>query len=81
MALDFEEMNGREESAKANVTIVTVAGTQDQEVEVGTSIGDFKSRYGLEGTKIVDEEGDALNNSDIITNDMQLFIATPKKNG
>lgn len=81
---DFDAINdelNRTEPAKVEISIVTLGGIQKQEVTEGMTIGQLKSRFGLEGTKVVDEDGDALDNNFVIDGDMELFVSTPKKNG
>ena len=81
---DFDAINdelNRTEPAKVEVSIVTLGGLQKHEISEGMTIAQLKSRFGLEGTKIVDEDGDALDNNYAIDSDMELFVSTPKKNG
>lgn len=81
---NFEDINNALNSVEpetVKVSIVTLAGTQVHDVVMGTTVAQLKSRYGIEGTKIVDEEGDTLDNNAIIDEDTQLFISAPKKNG
>ena len=81
---DFDAINdelNRTEPAKVEISIVTLGGIQKQEVTEGMTIAQLKSRFGLEGTKIVDEDGNALDNNYTLDDDMELFVSTPKKNG
>lgn len=81
---DFESINNSlnsTEPSTVKVALVTLSGVQTKEVEAGISVATFKARYGLEGKKIVDEDGDTLQANDVITGDTQLFISTPKQNG
>jgi len=81
---DFDAINdelNRTEPAKVEISIVTLGGIQKQEVTEGMTIAQLKSRFGLEGTKIVDEDGNALDNNYALEDDMELFVSTPKKNG
>lgn len=81
---DFDAINdelNRTEPAKVEISIVTLGGIQKQEVSEGMTIAQLKSRFGLEGTKIVDEDGNALDNNYTLDDDMELFVSTPKKNG
>lgn len=81
---DFDAINdelNRTEPAKVEISIVTLGGIQKQTINEGMTIGQLKSRFGLEGTKVVDEDGDALDNNFVIDGDMELFVSTPKKNG
>lgn len=80
--MSFENINNSLNAADTvKVSIVTLAGVNTVEVAEGMTIADFKTRNNLEGTKIVDKDGDALSASDVITEDMELFVSTPKKNG
>ena len=74
-------LNRAEERPNVKVTIVALGGLDTKEAQAGTTIGDFKRVNGLEGTKIVDEAGNTLENSAVISGDMQVFVSTPKKNG
>lgn len=74
-------LNREEERPNVKVTIVALGGLDTKEAQAGTTIGDFKRTNGLEGTKIVDEAGNTLENSAVISSDMQVFVSTPKKNG
>jgi short-subunit dehydrogenase len=83
--MDFNRINealhSEEQPSNVNVTIVTLGGVATKEVAAGTTIEEFKSIYNLEGTKIVDTEGNALANSDRLTDDIQIVVSTPKQNG
>lgn len=82
--MDFTNIsNGlnKEERPNVKVTIVALGGLETKEVQAGMTVGDFKRINGLEGTKIVNEAGDTLDNNAIISSDMQVFVSTPKKNG
>jgi hypothetical protein len=76
-----EALNSEEQPSNVNVTIVTLGGVETKEVAAGTTIEEFKSIYNLENTKIVDTEGNALANSDRLTDDIQIVVSTPKQNG
>jgi hypothetical protein len=67
--------------ATAKVSIVSLGGVNEYEITAGMTVGDFKSRYGLDGTKVVDQAGNTLENTAILSSDVQLFVSTPKKNG
>lgn len=63
------------------VTLVTLSGVNTTEVRHGMTVSEFKAQQGLCGAKLVDEDGNALANTDVITSNMSLYISTPKKNG
>ena len=63
------------------VTIVTLGGVQTLKATEGMSVAEFKNKYALNGTTLVDEEGNVLNNAAIFDEDTQIFVSTPKKNG
>ena len=82
--VDFNEIQNAlnsEEKEKINVTVVTLSGTQNYEVEEGMTVRNFKARYSLTDVKIVNDAGDILTDNDTLDTDMELFISTPKKNG
>lgn len=74
-------LNAPEVAAEAKVSVVSLGGVQDYTVRAGMTVSEFKSVYGLNGTKIVNENGDTLTSDAIISRDMQVFVSTPKKNG
>lgn len=77
----FDALN-EEEKATFSIELVTLSGVQNCEAEEGTSIASFKEAHGLsKDTKIVDEDGDVLTNTDEIVADMTLYVSAPKKNG
>lgn len=77
--IDFSQLD------KANdvkVELVTLAGRKDYQVKEGTTIAALRSRYGLSGTKILNTATNSLmKDSDVITEDTQLIVTNPKKNG
>ena len=74
-------LNREEERPNVKVTIVALGGLDTKEVQAGMTVGEFKRINSLEGTKIVDEAGNTLENNAVISGDMQVFVSTPKKNG
>lgn len=81
---DFDAINealNSEERQTIDVKIVRLGGQDVQTIEAGMTVADFKAKYGLEGTKLVSAEGDILRNSDVLREDMKVFVSTPKKNG
>lgn len=77
-SLNREETNERE---NLTVEIITLSGVQKYEVKEGTTVEDFKNEHNLTDVKIVDEDGDVLDDDDTLEEDCQLFVSTPKKNG
>lgn len=69
------------EVQNVTVSLVTLAGVETKVINEGTSIREFKNTYNLQGTKIVDEDGNTLSDNDVISEDMELFVSAPKKNG
>ena len=81
---DFNAINenlNSVESSTVQVNLVTLGGVSTSEVTYGMTISEFKTRNGLGYAKISNAEGDILSGSDVITEDMELYISTPKKNG
>lgn len=82
--MDYSRINNNlnaPEAREAKVSVVSLGGVQDYTVRAGMTVSEFKSVYGLNGTKIVNENGDTLTSDAIISRDMQVFVSTPKKNG
>lgn len=80
MAIDLDAFNG-EERREIEIEVVTLAGSQKKTALAGITVGEFKRKNGLEGTTIIDEDSEVLNDSDILDDDIQVYISTPKKNG
>lgn len=81
---DFSNINNSLNAAapsNINISIVSLGGVEAKQIEAGMTVGTFKARYGLEGTKMVDESGNTLENSAVLSADTQVFVSTPKKNG
>lgn len=71
---------GAEEQEVVAVEVVTLAGKTDFEVVAGTTVAEFKTANGLIGS-IADGDGTVLANSDVIEDDMTLFVVAAKQNG
>ena len=71
---------GAEEQEVVAVEVVTLAGKTDFEVVAGTTVAEFKTANGLTGS-IADGDGTVLANSDVIEDDMTLFVVAAKQNG
>lgn len=86
---DFENIintlnNGQqapEEPAKAKITLISLNGSKVDEVTVGMTVGDLRSKFGIADSTLVDESSRVLSNSQVITGDMKIFTSTPKQNG
>lgn len=76
-----DALENQQEKDTVNVELITLSGVKTIEVEEGMTIKEFKEMNGLIDVKIVNDDGDVLTNNDIIDEDTQLFISTPKKNG
>lgn len=85
--VDFNDIQNQlnndsvEEKDTVTVELITLSGVQNLEVEEGMTIKEFKETNNLDGMKIVNEDGDVMNNNDTIDFDSQFFISAPKKNG
>lgn len=79
--MNYSRINDNLNNSSAKVSVISLAGVNEYEITAGMTVGEFKARYGLEGTKVVTEAGDTLENNAILNNDIQIFISTPKKNG
>lgn len=64
-----------------NVEVITLGGVENHEIQEGMTVAQFKEQYGFNGMKLVDNDGDVMNNNDVIEGDIQLFVSAPKKNG
>lgn len=81
---DFQNISNslnQEEHQRITISVVSLGGVTTNDIDAGTTVADFKARYGLTGKKLVNEEGDALSNDTVLSSDMQLFVSTPKQNG
>ena len=72
---DFDNME------EVTVKLAGITGTQDYTVEAGTSVGDFKEMYDLEGKKLVSRTRGVLTDSDVIQEDEVVFVSMSKENG
>ena len=83
--MDYSSINNALNSsaapATAKISIISLGGVNEYEITAGMTVGDFKARHGLDGTKVVDQAGNTLENNAILSADTQLFVSTPKKNG
>lgn len=80
MAIDLDAFNENERQ-EIEIEVVTLAGAVKKTALAGMTVGEFKRKNGLEGTTIIDEDSDVLNDSDTLNYNMQVYISTPKKNG
>lgn len=78
MAIDTELFNN---PSTVQVEVVTLSGTNTYDVEEGTTVGAFKETHGLNGYKVISGDNVALKDSDVLEEDIQLIISSPKKNG
>lgn len=69
------------ETNEVEIELVTIGGRDRLTVEEGQTVKDFKQTNGLNGTRIIDQNGSVLRDTDTIKEGMQLFVSTPKKNG
>lgn len=76
--LNFDALN---ESAEIQVELVTLAGVEKITATEGMTVKEFKEANNLVGTKMIDDNSDVLRDSDTITEGMQIYVSTPKKNG
>lgn len=77
-----DELSSPDEDNNVAVTICTLGIPPEAlSIPCGTTVKDLKAMQGLEGTKFVDEYGNALRDSDVIDEDTKIFTATAKKNG
>ena len=78
---DFDNMDERQSREDVTVKLAGIAGTQDCTVEAGTTVGDFKEMYDLEGKKLVSRTRGVLTDSDVIQEDEVVFVSMSKENG
>lgn len=78
MAIDTKLFNN---PSSIQVEVVTLSGTNTYDVEEGTTVGAFKESNGLKGYKVVSGDNVVLRDSDVLEQDIQLIISSPKKNG
>jgi len=75
---NFDALN---ESAEIQVELVTLAGVEKITATEGMTVKEFKEANNLVGTKMIDDNSEVLRDSDTITEGMQIYVSTPKKNG
>ena len=78
MAIDTGLFNN---PSSIQVEVVTLSGTNTYDVEEGTTVGAFKTAHGLSGYKAISGDNVVLKDSDVLEDDIQLIISSPKKNG
>lgn len=76
-----EGLNQPARPETVEVSLVTLGGVNTSNVAYGMTIADFKARNGLGDANIANADGEVLANSAVITEDMELFVSTPKRNG
>ena len=79
--MDYSRISESLNNETIKVSVVSLGGVNAYDVTAGMTVSAFKAKYGLEGTKIVNENGDTLDNSTVLSRNMQVFVSTPKKNG
>lgn len=67
--------------ATVNVNLVTLGGVNQLTVRYGQTIAEFKRANSLSDAKVANGNGEILSDSAIITEDTELYISTPKRNG
>lgn len=78
MAIDTDLFNSK---STVQVEVVTLSGTNTYDVEEGTTVGAFKEAHGLNGYKVISGDNELLKDSDVLEDDVQLIVSSPKKNG
>ena len=73
-----DAMNQQEE---IEVKIIRLGGVDTKKVNPNMTVANFKERFGLEGKKLVDGDGNILNNNDTLTDGIEVYVSTPKENG
>ena len=73
-----DAMNQQEE---IEVKIIRLGGVDTKKVTPNMTVTNFKERFGLEGKKLVDGDGNILNNNDTLTDGIEVYVSTPKENG
>jgi len=67
--------------ATVSVNLVTLGGVNQLTVAYGQTIAEFKRANSLGDAKVANSNGEILSDSAIITEDTELYISTPKRNG
>jgi hypothetical protein len=81
---DFNAINENLNSttpATVSVNLVTLGGVNQLTVSYGQTIAEFKRANALGDAKVANGNGEILSDSAIITEDTELYISTPKRNG
>lgn len=73
-----DAMNQPEE---IEVTIIRLGGVDTKKITPNMTVAHFKERFGLEGKKLVDGDGNILNNNDTLADGIEVYVSTPKENG
>lgn len=74
--------NGAEATPEnVEISLVTLAGVRNYTVVEGTTVAEFKRANDLAGSKLSDEDGNLLRDTDILEEDMEIFVSAAKKNG
>lgn len=80
--MDLNAINEALESAEnVTVTLASLSGTRDLTAEVGMTVREFKSLNNLSSAKLVDGQGNILRDTDVISENMSLFVSASKQNG
>lgn len=81
---DFNAINENLNSTNpstVNVNLVTLGGVTQSSVRYGMTVAEFKRANGLGDAKVANADGEILTDSAVITEDTELYISTPKRNG
>lgn len=81
---DFNAINENLNStnpATVSVNLVTLGGVTQSSVRYGMTVAEFKRANNLGDAKVANAEGEILTDSAVITEDTELYISTPKRNG
>ena len=76
-----EGLNQPARPETVEVSLITLGGVNTSNVAYGMTIADFKAKNSLGDANIANADGEVLANSAVITEDMELFVSTPKRNG
>ena len=81
---DFNAINENLNSTNpstVNVNLVTLGDVTQSSVRYGMTVAEFKRANGLGDAKVANADGEILTDSAVITEDTELYISTPKRNG
>jgi hypothetical protein len=67
--------------ATVNVDLITLGGVNQVTVNYGQTIAEFKRANSLGDAKVANSNGEILADTAIITENTELYISTPKRNG